>query len=166
MTGMVSSAAGPGPVPHVASVAPAPPVGAAGIASRAAANIIDFTVTAALLAAGYVGYATLRFLLHPRSFTFPAPSLQFVIIAGSTVAGLYFAACWATTGRTYGALVLGLRVVSRGRSHVRPLIAILRAATCVILPVGLVWSGVDGRRRSVQDIVFRTTVVYDWPHSR
>ena len=165
MTGMVSSAADRGPVRRVAAVEPVP-VGAAGIASRTAANIIDFVVTASLLAAAYVGYATVRFLLRPRSFTFPAPSLLLVIVAGSVLAGLYFAVCWATTGRTYGALVLGLRVITRGRDHVRPVTAILRAAACVLIPVGLVWSGVDRRRRSLQDILFRTTVVYDWPGSR
>src|SRR3954454_5287668 len=165
MTGMVSSAADRGPVHRVAAVEPVP-VGAAGIASRTAANIIDFAVTGSLLAAGYIGYATVRFLLRPRSFTFPAPSLLLVIIAGSVLCGFYFAVCWATTGRTYGALVLGLRVISRGRDHVRPVTAILRAAACVLLPIGLVWSGVDRRRRSVQDIVLRTTVVYDWPGSR
>jgi len=162
---MVSSAADRGPVRRVAAVEPVP-VGAAGIASRTAANIIDFVVTASLLAAAYVGYATVRFLLRPRSFTFPAPSLLLVIVAGSVLAGLYFAVCWATTGRTYGALVLGLRVITRGRDHVRPVTAILRAAACVLIPVGLVWSGVDRRRRSLQDILFRTTVVYDWPGSR
>ena len=165
MTGMVSSAADRGPVRRVAAVEPVP-VGAAGIASRTAANIIDFVVTASLLAAAYVGYATVRFLLRPRSFTFPAPSLLLVIVAGSVLAGLYFAVCWATTGRTYGALVLGLRVITRGRDHVRPVTGILRAAACVLIPVGLVWSGVDRRRRSLQDILFRTTVVYDWPGSR
>src|SRR3954467_15908583 len=128
---MVSSAVGPGSLPHVPHVPHTPPmpVGAAGIASRAVANVIDFTVTAAILAAGYVGYATVRFLLRPRYFSFPAPSLLFVIITGSVVAGLYFAICWATTGRTYGALVLGLRVISRGRrGRVGPVTAILRAA--------------------------------------
>ena len=162
---MVSSAADRGPVRRVTAVEPVP-VGAAGIASRTAANIIDFVVTASLLAAAYAGYATVRFLLRPRSFTFPAPSLLLVIIAGSVVCGIYFAVCWATTGRTYGALVLGLRVVTRGRDHVRPVTAILRAVACVLIPVGLAWSGVDRRRRSLQDIFFRTTVVYDWPGSR
>jgi len=168
MTGMVSSAAGPGSVPHVphASHLAPMPVGAAGIASRTAANVIDFLVTAAILAAGYVGYTALRFLLRPRFFSFPAPSLLFVIIAGAVVAGLYFAVCGATTGRTYGALVLGLRVISHGRPRVRPVAAVLRAAACVVLPIGLLWSGLDRHRRSLQDIAFRTSVVYDWPGSR
>jgi len=165
---MVSSAVGPGSVPHVPHVPHSPPipVGAAGIVSRVAANVIDAGVLVVIIAVGYAGFTTVRFLHHPRAFTFPAPSLLTVITIGCAAAGLYFAVCWATTGRTYGALVLGLRVVSRGRQHVRPVVAVLRAATCVVWPIGLVWSGVDRRRRSLQDIVFRTTVVYDWPGSR
>jgi uncharacterized RDD family membrane protein YckC len=41
--------------------------------------------------------------------------------------------------------------------------AILRALACVIFPVGLLWSTVSATRRSLQDIVFRTLVVYDSP---
>jgi uncharacterized RDD family membrane protein YckC len=136
---------------------------AAGIVSRTAANVIDFVLTATLLAATYVGYTTFRFLLHPRKFTFPAPSLFFVIVSGTIVAGVYFAVSWATTGRTYGDLTFGLRVVSRTGAHPRPLAAILRAAVSVLVPIGLFWSGVDRNRRSLQDIIVRTSVVYDWP---
>jgi uncharacterized RDD family membrane protein YckC len=136
----------------------------AGIASRAAANLIDFAVTGSLLVGAYVGVAVFRFLRNPRSFTFPAPSLALIIIVGSVIAGLYFAVCWAISGRTYGALVLGLRVVGRGgRQHPRPTVALLRAAACVVFPVGLIWSVADRRGRSAQDLLLRTSVVYDWP---
>src|SRR4051812_7396170 len=135
----------------------------AGIASRAAANLIDFAVTGSLLVGAYVGVAVFRFLRNPRSFTFPAPSLALVIIVGSVIAGLYFAVCWAISGRTYGALVLGLRVVGREGRHPRPTVALLRAVACVVFPVGLVWCGIDRLGRSVQDLLLRTSVVYDWP---
>ena len=135
----------------------------AGIASRAAANLIDFSVTGSLLVGVYVGVATLRFLRNPRSFTFPAPSLALIILVGSVLAGLYFAICWALSGRTYGALVLGLRVVGREGRYPRPTVALLRAVACVVFPVGLVWCGVDRLGRSVQDVLLRTSVVYDWP---
>ena len=32
----------------------------------------------------------------------------------------------------------------------------------MLFPLGLLWCAVDGSRRSVQDVVLRTTVVYDW----
>src|SRR3954451_6335839 len=135
----------------------------AGIASRAAANLIDFTVTGSILVGVYLGFAVVRFLRNPRSFTFPAPSLALIILVGSFIAGLYFTICWAISGRTYGALVLGLRVVGRGGRHPRPTVALLRAVACVVFPVGLVWCGVDRLGRSVQDLLLRTSVVYDWP---
>lgn len=135
----------------------------AGIASRTAANLIDFTVTGSLLVGAYVGVASVRFLRNPRSFTFPAPSLALIILVGSFIAGLYFTICWAISGRTYGALVLGLRVVGRGGRHPRPTVALLRAVACVVFPVGLVWCGVDRLGRSAQDLFLRTSVIYDWP---
>jgi uncharacterized RDD family membrane protein YckC len=119
-----------------------------------------------LLVAVYVGVAAVRFLLRARSFTFPAPSLALVIVVGSVIAGLYFTVCWAVSGRTYGDLVFGLRVVGRGGRHPRPTLALLRAVACVVFPVGLVWSVVDRRGRSAQDLLLRTSVVYDWPDDR
>jgi uncharacterized RDD family membrane protein YckC len=37
----------------------------------------------------------------------------------------------------------------------------LRALACVLWPVGLLWSGVSPARSSLQDILFRSIVVYD-----
>ena len=37
----------------------------------------------------------------------------------------------------------------------------LRAVTCVVFPVGLLWSAFSAHRYSLHDIVFRTVVVYD-----
>src|SRR3954454_7733310 len=108
MTGVGSSAAGSRSVLRAESRS----ASGAGIVSPRATHAIAVEVVSAFLASVYLGYSTLRFLLRPRAFTFPAPSLLFVIIVASVLAGIYFAACWATTGRTYGALVLGLRVVS------------------------------------------------------
>jgi uncharacterized RDD family membrane protein YckC len=135
----------------------------AGIATRAAANVVDFALTAGMLVGVYVGVSAFRFLRHPRAFTFPAPSLALIILTGSVAAGLYFAICWSLSGRTYGAYVLGLRVVGHDGRHPSPVVALLRAAACVIFPVGLAWSAVDRVGRSVQDLILHTSVVYDWP---
>ena len=137
----------------------------AGIASRTAANLIDFTVTSVLLLGIYIGLAGFRFLRNPREFTFPAPSLAAIILTASFVAGIYFAICWAMSGRTYGDLVLGLRVVGRDNRHPHLLTALLRAGTCVIFPIGLLWAVVDRLGRSAQDLLLRTRVVYDWPRT-
>ena len=36
---------------------------------------------------------------------------------------------------------------------------------CVVFPVGLLWSAVSRERRSLQDLVVRSVVVYDWHRS-
>jgi hypothetical protein len=53
------------------------------------------------------------------------------------------------------------RVRSSSRGRLGWWRAGLRALLCVIFPVGLFWSAVS-RRRSVQDVVMRSVVVYDW----
>ena len=160
VTQNVEPVAGIGPARIVAADMRGTP---AGIATRGAANVVDFAVTATMLGGIYAGLATLRFLRNPRSFTFPAPSLVLVIEVASVVAALYFATCWALSGRTCGALLLGLRVVGRDGRHPRVIVATLRAIACVVFPVGLLWAGVDRLGRSVQDLLLRTSVVYDWP---
>ena len=75
---------------------------------------------------------------------------------------VYLTGCWAITGRTWGSHVMGLRVVDRKGRRLRPTVALLRGLFCTFFPIGLVWCGVNPSRRSVQDIVLRTSVVYHW----
>lgn len=63
----------------------------------------------------------------------------------------YLTAGWATTGRTGGTAVLGLRVLSISRARLGWGRALLRAVLCVVFPVGLLWSGASRERRSLQD---------------
>lgn len=44
-----------------------------------------------------------------------------------------------------------------------PVPALLRAVSCVLFPIGLLWTAVDTCRRSLQDIVFGSRVVYVRP---
>jgi uncharacterized RDD family membrane protein YckC len=57
---------------------------------------------------------------------------------------------------------MGLRVV--GPDHHRLWLhrALLRSVLCVVFPIGLLWCAVSTSRRSLQDIVVRTSVIYDW----
>jgi hypothetical protein len=41
-------------------------------------------------------------------------------------------------------------------------LALVRAAFCVIFPIGLLWVLFSGQNRSLQDLVLRTSVIYDW----
>jgi uncharacterized RDD family membrane protein YckC len=86
-------------------------------------------------------------------------------VSGSIAAGgamLYLSLSWATSGQTYGDRILGLRVVTRAGGPVHATRALLRAVAYVLVPVGIAWVFVSRHNRSVQDILFRTSVVYDW----
>lgn len=132
----------------------------AGIVSRGGAGIIDVLVVLVALAALYVGWVFLRLAFSPRAFSFPALSAVFSTLGFFLVATAYLAACWAVSGCTVGAVLMGVQVVGRTSTRVRPLIALLRALACVVFPLGLAWVVVDRHRRSVQDVLLGTRVVY------
>jgi uncharacterized RDD family membrane protein YckC len=85
-----------------------------------------------------------------------------VYAAGCLLLTLYLAVSWMGSGRTYGNHVMGLRVVNNKGRRLHPLGALVRAVCCVILPIGLLWVLVSGQNRSLQDLVLRTSVIYDW----
>ena len=58
--------------------------------------------------------------------------------------------------------MLGLRVVSSRDAGLPLWRAFVRAILCALFPIGLFWSAVSSRNESVQDLLVRTTVVYDW----
>lgn len=131
--------------------------------SRGVAALIDTAVAGVIVGVLYLGVALTQLVLQPSAFRFPAPSVFFSTTVMFAVAVLYLAGCWVTSGCTAGAVVMGLRVVGRRSNQVSLLVAVLRAVACVIFPIGLALVAVDGRRRSVQDVVLGTRVVYARP---
>lgn len=136
---------------------------AAGVVSRGVAALIDLAVVGVLLALIYLGLALTRLVLNPGSFRFPSLDGVFSGAVGFAVAVLYLAGCWSVSGCTAGAVAMGVRVVGRRLTRLKPLVALLRGAACVVFPVGLVWVAIDPHRRSLQDIVFGSRVVYVRP---
>lgn len=134
----------------------------AGVVTRVLAASVDTAVVAVVLLAAYLGYAGLRFLLDPRHFTFPDAKLFRSLLVGAVVLGLYLTVAWALGGRTYGNVLMGLRVTGVLGGDVGWVRAALRAVFYVLLPIGLLWVAVDRRQRSIQDRVLATAVVYDW----
>ena len=134
----------------------------AGLISRFIASSVDFVVVVAVLVAMYAGWATLRFLLRPAKFQFPEPSILLIVIAGFAVLTVYLTLGWTMTGRTYGDHLMGLRVVDRAGNRLHLPRALLRALLCAFFPIGLIWTAVSTRNLSVQDILARTSVTYDW----
>ena len=111
----------------------------AGLVSRSLAAVVDVVVVAMVLVAGYLAMAVVLFAWNPRTFRFPAPSGWFTIAAGGAVAAVYLTVGWWTAGRSYGCAVMGLRVVGPGDRDVRFLAALVRAAVCLVFPLGLGW---------------------------
>ena len=135
----------------------------AGIVSRGLAALVDMVVVVVVLGLLYLGLALTTLLVNPTSFRFPAPNLIFSTAVTVAVSALYLTACWTLSGRTVGAILLGIRVVGRGAERLGVAVAIVRAVACVLFPIGLVWVAVDRQRRSIQDIALGSRVVYDRP---
>ena len=135
----------------------------AGVVSRSVAGAIDYALVAASTVGTYVGIVVLLFLLNPRDFTPVSWSFGEFLLLGFVYMIGYLTASFATTGRTIGDRLMGLRVVGRKGSRVRWVPALLRAGFCAVFPVGLFWCAISHENRSVQDIVLRTSVIHEWP---
>jgi uncharacterized RDD family membrane protein YckC len=134
----------------------------AGIVTRVLAASVDLAVGILGVAFGYLAAVCVVFVIDPRSFTFIDVSFGVLFASLLGLLIVYFALAWATTGRTYGARLLGLRVVDAKGRRLRPGVALLRALLCVLVPLVLFWVVFSSQNRSAADILFRTSVVYDW----
>jgi uncharacterized RDD family membrane protein YckC len=134
----------------------------AGLVTRTAALVIDLGIVVIALGVCYLGVFALLFLLDPRNFTAPSPSPWLVYAAGCLLLIVYLTVSWMGSGRTYGNHVMGLRVVNRKGQRLHLLVSLVRAVLYVIFPIGLLWVMVSGHNRSLQDLVVRTSVIYDW----
>ena len=133
----------------------------AGLVTRSLANVADLVVVALLVAGGYAAVAATRFLLNPRTFTFPAPAPTTLLLIGLCLQAVYFAVTWGVVGGTYGDRLLGLRVAGDRGARLGWGRCVVRALLCTIFPIGLLWVLVSPANRSVQDVLLRTSVVYD-----
>jgi len=134
----------------------------AGFISRLVADALDLGVVwviglSVLLFAGVV-----RYLLAARPFQLPVlPSWQ-LPAGGAVIAVAYLTSGWASTGRTAGKQVAGLRVTDRSGRRLPVGRALLRAVLYVLFPAGLLWILVSRHNASVQDLIVGSVVVYDW----
>jgi hypothetical protein len=139
--------------------------GTAGVVTRSVANVIDALVVGVMVGGCYLGLVSVKFLLDPRSFTWPdghfLAGLTFTLFL--SVAYLWLS--WWLFGRSYGNHVMGIRVAGRRGHKLGPIRALGRAAFCVFFPIGFFWCVISPRRHSIQDIALYSSVTYDWmPH--
>jgi uncharacterized RDD family membrane protein YckC len=135
----------------------------AGFVTRFSANLLDAVVLCMLWASGLLLTALVRYMARPsRGFHLPVlPGwVTGVIITAAAIT--YLTLGWSSTGRSIGKRVAGLRVVTAGGGSPSSARALLRAALCVVFPVGFGWALFSRQSRSVQDYLVATTVVYDW----
>lgn len=134
----------------------------AGVVSRVTAGVVDIFVVLLILCGIYAVVTGFAFLLHPRTFKIPEGLGWSIPVLGLVIAVPYLTLFWRLTGRTYGDKLLGLRVVNHDGQPLHLVGALLRALFCGLFPIGLLWVAVSAANRSVQDVVLRTSVVYDW----
>jgi uncharacterized RDD family membrane protein YckC len=142
----------------------------AGFVSRLVAAIIDVVLVFLVVLATAAALWMLSFIINPvstGSVTDTAagdriPDIGWMILYGYALNWLYWTVCWATSGRTLGNLIMGLRVVNHRGDHMRWGGAALRSLFCTTFPFGLLWVIVSGANRSIQDVVLRSNVIYDW----
>ena len=136
---------------------------AAGIITRGLAAVIDLLVILLIMSALYGGLVLVRLVYSPAAFSLPSLNAVFSTVVTFVVAVVYLSGCWTVSGSTAGAVTMGLRVVGRRSQRVSLPVGFLRAIACVVFPIGLLWVVIDRHRRSFQDMVFRSGVVYSRP---
>jgi len=138
----------------------------AGIVSRGAAAIIDVIVFAALSAGMLFFLQAFVAMVNTEPFGESTIGSGVAAFAISWLLLFYFAGSWAVTGRTLGEGLMGLRVVRAKGGRVKALRSFVRFlftfVSLAFLGLGFAWMLIDRRRRTWQDIVARTVVVYDF----
>jgi uncharacterized RDD family membrane protein YckC len=137
----------------------------AGAATRLLAYALDQTVATGTYTAGVAVVSWLVSLLMPPDVKI-AP---FVGLAGFFYLvwlALYFGYPWATSGKSLGMAVLGLRVVAEDGSPLAPKRAFIRVLTFPLgfLTLGIGFLGIlfNRERQAVYDKIAHSAVVYDW----
>lgn len=133
----------------------------AGFVTRLLAVAIDIALVIAFLAIVHAFIALLNLILD-RVSDFALPELAADFAVGMFLLWAIWTIGWWSSGRSFGNYVMGLRVVDRHGDNPALPLAALRAVFCLGFPVGLLWTIVSRKNRSVQDIVLRTSVINDW----
>jgi uncharacterized RDD family membrane protein YckC len=136
----------------------------AGFASRIVADAVDLGVIWLLGLSALLGGGVVKYLLTGPPFSLPVLPNWLDAGTGGAIAVVYLGLSWATTGRSVGKQVAGLRVVGRDGRRMTLWRSFARATLYVLFPAGLLWILASRRNASVQDLVLGTAVLYDWAY--
>jgi len=137
-----------------------------GAVSRLAAFGLDLVISSFVftIALAAVNFSVGIVIGHPVHWS-RSNSLIVAVISAAWLL-VYFAYCWATTGKTPGMALMGIRVVRADGAHAGAWRAVVRT---LILPVSvaLFWLSlplvlVQRAHRAPHDLIAGTTVVYAW----
>lgn len=134
----------------------------AGFVSRVSADLVDGVAVVVAGAVIVLLVTMIRSLVRSSPFVLPRLRSFGTLGVGSGLLFVYLTFFWGTTGKTPGKQLVGLRVVGDRGAGVRIGRAGLRAALCVLFPMGLLWVLVSAQNASIQDLLLRTAVIYDW----
>jgi uncharacterized RDD family membrane protein YckC len=136
----------------------------AGFASRAVADLVDLGVVWLLGLSVLVAAGVVRYLVAGPPLRLPVLPNWLDGTAGAAIAVGYLGVSWAATGRSVGKQIAGLRVVDDGGGRLPLPRSLIRAVLYVLFPAGLLWVLASRRNASLQDLIVRTAVVYDWAY--
>lgn len=134
----------------------------AGFFSRAIASSIDLGIAFALLLAVIFVAETVWDLIASDTIEIKSPSPGASGSGMVLIFTLYLAIGWASTGRTIGKQVMGLRVVRADTEPLHVMQALGRGLLCSVFYPCLLLSLVHRRNAGLEDLVCGTVVVYDW----
>lgn len=133
----------------------------AGLPSRLLALVVDVLVVVLIGVLLLVAVAGIRALftgdleVEVSSDAVRGPLATLLVL-------VYLAYGWGLNGRTAGKVALGLRVVSHDGTDLSLLRGAARAILYLVFLPGILWVAVSRKNASLQDLLLRTAVVYDW----
>lgn len=133
----------------------------AGFVTRTIAAVIDVVVAGAIVLGIWVA-GWLFLLVFSPSSNADLPRPGYFLLSGYAVLWVYWTWFWATSGRSPGQSLMGIRVLDRRGAQPSWGLAVVRSGFCVVFQIGLAWTVISRSNRSVQDVVLRTSVVHDW----
>ena len=135
----------------------------AGVASRVLADVIDVAIAFGIFVLIYSGFSILWDFFNSDTIQIKVQSPGINASGMWLTLVIYLTLGWASTGRTIGKQVMGLRVVRRDAMPLHTGRATGRAALCATFPVLMMLPVPFSRRNAgIHDMICKTVVVYDW----
>jgi len=137
----------------------------AGFASRFAAFAVDLAVSVGVFILALAAISFTARVLTGRDIAWHRGDI-WVVLACAAWEFVYFAYCWAASGRTVGMALFGVRVVKDDGSDASGRRAVVRTLALplsfLLLGLGFVGILLGGQRRALHDVIAGTAVIYSW----